>query len=362
MSDNRYAILKSALCVSVVFAAGDSIALDDIPSEISAWTERGIVLSHGAQGSWDEVADLVEPIGTYKKDGVYYMFYTAGFRGCWTADDATSYLSVGLATSTDGVNFQKYSGNPVLKPHDFVPVHSHEEGIRTASIRYVPEENRFVGFFAVESPGGTNSCPFMGSTAQCSCDVEVDAYIYSATSQDGIAWTIDGEVKGVGNQAGQENYVDDFHYQGGQYYLWTHKAEGGHQHFVARGSSRTSMSLLGDVPSLCWGWSQLKSFLHDDNNTITLIYDPNGGCAAQDANLYFSRSTLSQPRSIANERVIHSRSGERTNSLLKDPESGVWRWYYNKSSGADRGSVRLRTHPLSDAARRPMTPGNFIVE
>jgi hypothetical protein len=360
MGIRRFFIMLKRSALVVPFLVFGAQA--EIPEPLSVWTEQGVVLTHGASGQWDEMDLLVEPIGVHKKDGIYYLFYTAGFDGCWTVDDRTSHMSVGLATSTDGVNFQKHSGNPVLTPHDFVPVSSHEEGIRSAAIRYVPEENSFVGFFSIESPGGSDSCPLMGSTGQCECNIEVDSYIHTASSADGQAWTIDGAVSGIGNQSGQENYVDDFQYRNGEYYIWSHKAEGGHQHFISRGSGSTNVNLLGDIPALCWGWSQLKSYMHSDNDTVTLIYDPQGGCAPSNDNLYFGTTSFAQPRSVNNERVFHSRGGERTNVFLKDVENGVWRWYYNKSALGESGVIRMRTHPLDGAPVPPAAPIDLVVE
>lgn len=168
---NLVFVASSFFLHSVVYA------IDMIPDDISAWTEQGTVLTYGVPGSWDEKERGLYPIGVHKINSTYYLHYLGGFDGCWTLDGGMSHRSMGLATSTDGVNFTKFSENPILKPHDFVPVHSHEEGIRTASIRYLPKKKEWLGYFGVESPGGADTCPFMGAEAQgkCSCNVEVDA-------------------------------------------------------------------------------------------------------------------------------------------------------------------------------------------
>lgn len=319
-------------------------ALDAVPDDISAWTEQGVALAHGAPGTWDEKATLVKPVGMHKKDGVYYLHYLAGFEGCWDQHADVNHQSVGLATSVDGVHFTKYSGNPVLKPHDFVPVHSHEEGIRTASIRYLPDRGMWLGYFGVESPGGSDSCPHMGSTSQCACNVAVDASIFAATSLDGKNWTVRGEVSGVYN--GVENYVDDFQYSNGQFYVWSHRAEGGQMHHASKGPDYMNLAPLGEIPKLCWGWSVLHTFLHDDAKTVTAIYDPGGGCASSDDNLYFATTSLNNMLAVPSERVVHSR-GERDNFIFKDVDNNIWRWYYNVTSGSDAGTIQLRTYPLA---------------
>ncbi len=339
----KFSNLILALMVSSSLLYNTVYALDTVPDDITAWTERGIVLSTGADGSWDEKKSTARPIGVYKKDGTYYLHYLAGFDGCWNADDDVNHQSVGLATSTDGINFTKYAGNPVLKPHDFVPVNSHEEGIRTASIRYMPHMGKWLAYLGVESPGGADSCPFMGSTAQCGCNVPVDASIFAATSVDGKTWTIEGLVNGVYNA--QENYIDDFQYQDGQYYVWSHRAQGGQTHNISKGPDFMNLTPMGEIPQLCWGWSELHTFLHDDGNTVTAIYDPHGGCAAMNQNLYFSTTALDNLNTVFDERVVHN-YGQKANFIYKDVESGLWRWYYNVRSGTDAGTIQLRTHPI----------------
>lgn len=338
-------------------------ALDLIPEDIDAWTEQGVVLRSGPAGSWDEKPFLLKPVGVHKKDGVYYLFYLAGSEGCWDADADTRHQSVGLATSTDGVNFTKYSGNPVLKPHDFVPVESHEEGIRTAIIRYIPDQNMWLGFFGVESPGGPATCPFMGPQSQCSCNIPVDASIYAATSGDGQNWTVKGEVSGVYNADGAENYVDDFHFVEGTYHVWTHRAEGGQIHNASKGSDYMNLNPLGPVPELCWGWGVIRTFLHNDGNTVTALYDPNGGCAPSNENkLFFATLTLNDMTTVSNVRLVHNK-GQRHNFLIKDTDSGLWRWYYNVTTGPDAGTIQLRTHPIaSEDTLAPSPPTAVTAE
>jgi len=323
----------------LLFSHGITYAHDKIPEDISAWTEHGVILESGPAGSWDERTYKVAPAGFYKKDDIYYMYYKGGSEGCWNQHGDIRHKSIGLAISTDGVNFTKYAGNPVLKPHDFVAVHSHEEGIRTATIRYLPEKGMWLGYFGVESPGGADTCPFMGSEAQCSCNVSVDSSIYAATSIDGKNWTVQGEVNGVYN--GEENYIDDYQYHDGQYYVWSHRAQGGQRHHASKGSDYMNLTPLGEIPELCWGWSSIHTFLHDDGKTVTPVYDPNGGCASANNNLYFSTTSLDSMTTVTSERVIHS-NRQKNNFLYKDIDAGIWRWYYSTRNAG----IQLRTHPL----------------
>lgn len=353
-----FAVNYCILTLVLIFSHGIAYALDEIPEDISTWTEQGVVLQSGAAGSWDEKTYKLKTVGLYKKDNIYYLYYSAGSEGCWNADADTRHNSIGLATSTDGINFTKYAGNPVLKPHDFVAVSSHEEGIRTATIRYIPEKGMWLGYFGVESPGGADNCPFMGSTSQCECNIAVDSYIYAATSTDGKNWTVQGEVNGVYNNNGDENYADDFLYRDGQYYLWSHKAEGGQTHHASRGFDYMNLTPLGEIPKLCWGWSGIYTFLHDDGKTVTPVYDPDGGCASSNSNLYFATTSLDNMTQVTSERVIHSK-GQKHNIIYKDVGAGIWRWYYSVKNA---GTIQLRTHPIEGTIAAPKPPSQVIVK
>jgi predicted GH43/DUF377 family glycosyl hydrolase len=74
-----------------------------------SWSKHGIVLSPGGNDAWDNSSI---GLGSVLRNGTtdYVMWYT-GTNGVTYPGGA-----VGLATSTDGVNWVKYPGNPVLKP------------------------------------------------------------------------------------------------------------------------------------------------------------------------------------------------------------------------------------------------------
>lgn len=70
------------------------------------WTKHPTnpVLDVGSPGQWD--AYYVEDPAVLLQNGTYYMVYTARPQ--------LSEQQIGLATSPDGINWQKYAGNPVL--------------------------------------------------------------------------------------------------------------------------------------------------------------------------------------------------------------------------------------------------------
>ena len=73
-----------------------------------------------------------------------------------------------MATSTDGRTLAKHPSNPVLILTISQMVSSHEEGIRSGYVRYVPELGKFIGFFGAEDPAGPQTVDHMemGATFQ----------------------------------------------------------------------------------------------------------------------------------------------------------------------------------------------------
>src|SRR5687768_10731969 len=62
------------------------------------------VLTGGGPGSWDQV--LREKVTVLKNETGFRMWYAGSSNGLAT--------KIGYATSTDGVNWVKYAGNPII--------------------------------------------------------------------------------------------------------------------------------------------------------------------------------------------------------------------------------------------------------
>ena len=73
-----------------------------------SWIKHGIVLSAGDPGDWDSSS---VSLGSVLWNGTAYLMWYTGTNGITYPGGA-----VGLAISTDGLNWIKYSGNPVLTP------------------------------------------------------------------------------------------------------------------------------------------------------------------------------------------------------------------------------------------------------
>jgi hypothetical protein len=101
-----------------------------IPGQ-SDWTEWGVVLESGPSGSWDaRLYGQITPCTVTKKDGMFYLYYI-GANGDRGTDGGPKDRALGVATSTDGMHFAKYSGNPIITHQ---PAGNIEEGVFSAGV------------------------------------------------------------------------------------------------------------------------------------------------------------------------------------------------------------------------------------
>ncbi len=114
----------------------------------------GPVLSGGADGSWDE--DDVETPTVLKEGDVYRMWYTG--------DVGTAPSQIGLATSTDGVNWTKSPDNPVMSPEEAWE----SGGIRVGSV--ISDRSIYKMWYTGFDSNGNR-------------------HVAYATSPDGVTWT-----------------------------------------------------------------------------------------------------------------------------------------------------------------------------
>jgi beta-fructofuranosidase len=86
-----------------------------VSKDLIHWHDLGVILEANPANVWE--AGRVCAGCTYFEDGVYYLFYSAGGRDM-------PYLreeGIGLAVSTDGVHFSRYSDQPLVMPTDADP-------------------------------------------------------------------------------------------------------------------------------------------------------------------------------------------------------------------------------------------------
>lgn len=79
-----------------------------ISTNMKHWKEIGVILEPEPANSWESGRMLAG--FTYKEDGIYYLFYSA------SGAEQILHEGIGLATSTDGINWQRSSNHELLEP------------------------------------------------------------------------------------------------------------------------------------------------------------------------------------------------------------------------------------------------------
>lgn len=150
--------LKVAVLVACLYGASGmspgAAGEIQIPKQ-SDWTEQGVIARPGV---WD--ARLVggfSPCGVVKKDGTYFVYYI-GSSGGRSDDNGPAYRALGVITSTDGVNFNKYSKNPIITHWEPAGHRNQQEaGIFTcAAVLDGADILLYVGAMTVVGPNSVN--------------------------------------------------------------------------------------------------------------------------------------------------------------------------------------------------------------
>jgi len=145
-----------------------------IPAQ-SDWTDYGPIFEAGDSGEWDLYLWGGFAGTAVKKEGTYYLYYQGASDYRTSFDETVLWRAIGVATSSDGVNFLKYEGNPVIT---WFPNDNGEEGAVSGGVTLVPNG----GFVLL----------YGANTEQSATLVNADARW--ATSPDGFAFTDMGIV------------------------------------------------------------------------------------------------------------------------------------------------------------------------
>ena len=141
------------------------------------WIERGIVLSAGPKESWDaRLHGMITPCSVIKKDGIYFLYYL-GADGDRSSDSGPRHRALGVAVSTDGIHFTKYSRNPILT---YLPHNNEEEGIFSAAALLDNNGDVVIYYGAMDAGSSTSE--------------SVDGDIRLAISEDGYNFQEIGDV------------------------------------------------------------------------------------------------------------------------------------------------------------------------
>ncbi|MBW2700389.1 MAG: hypothetical protein JRF33_06180 [Deltaproteobacteria bacterium] len=131
--------------------------------------ESLLVFSPGEEGAWDHrLTGAFSPSCMVKFNGTYFLYYigASGDRDnsdlnssgdLNNPDDGPAYRSLGVATSSDGVHFSKYAGNPLI---EYVAPRDNEEGVFSCAAVVVDNEIQLYYsdiVHIVGSSGGVNA-------------------------------------------------------------------------------------------------------------------------------------------------------------------------------------------------------------
>lgn len=81
-----------------------------VSSDLEHWQALGPLLEPNPANDWE--SGRISAGCTYKEDGIYYLFYSAGGKDLPHLKNE----AIGLATSTDGITFSRVSDRPVVMP------------------------------------------------------------------------------------------------------------------------------------------------------------------------------------------------------------------------------------------------------
>jgi hypothetical protein len=282
-----------------------------IPSQ-SDWVDQGIIIEAGAEGEWDYYLWGGFAFSVIKKDDTYYLYYQGSSDYRTEYDETVLWRAIGVATSSDGINFTKYAGSPVLT---WFPNQYGEEGAVSSGVTL---GERGEVFF------------FYGANTQES-PTTVNADIRVASSLDGFEFTDLGIVLDRKDRSiwgsGDELFSVTALYDLGKwfvYYIPNGTSESGFLG-VAFGNEydaldRSSMVTSDSKPISVWGTA---GYVRLDSDTYALILNN-----VREKRTEIRFVSLETPNIVSEPLEIYQFDEVQQAVLLLDEESKTWFMYY----------------------------------
>jgi hypothetical protein len=169
------------------------------------FTDRGVVVTAGSDGDWDFILWGGFAGSAVVKDDTFHLYYQ-GSDAYDEGEGTVAHRAIGLATSSDGLSFEKMGNAPVI---EWLPNQAIEEGAASGGVTLDASGN-FVAHYGTNTDVG---------------NLLVNADGRVSTSADGVTFVdqgialdhSDGSVWGSGDELFP---VASFHYAGTWYVLY----------------------------------------------------------------------------------------------------------------------------------------------
>ncbi|MFQ5963710.1 MAG: hypothetical protein ACE5KZ_05440, partial [Candidatus Scalinduaceae bacterium] len=275
------------------------------------------MLSRGNPGEWDYSPAVAQPgfhVGSVvKKNGVYYMYYQGAPDA--RSDDGPAFRAIGVATSADGINFTKYSGNPIITFSSGKGINEEEEGAEFP-VATLDSNGEFLLYW------GANVAINQSS---------VDTQLHLSTSGDGFNFTDQGLVSGI-PQNSESWPLGLLRAQGGtssvngQWHLWyiTDALGGGYKKALAIGDAANSFKAANSAPLVSLR-RRTEPILH--TNGVVSVFETRDRWFANRIDVMettvnnldtFSSPVMTFP--LPTDAVFYSEF-----SVMRDVDAGLWR-------------------------------------
>jgi hypothetical protein len=281
------------------------------------WTDYGRILQNGKLGQWDYQLWGGFASTAVKKEGTYYLYYQ-GARGYRIEDDTVTFRAIGVATSTDGINFRKHDRNPVVT---WFPTGGPEEGAASAA--------------AVLDPQGRIALYYGANTEASRTTVHADARL--ALSADGLEFADQGAVLAHGDPSvwgsGDELFPIAAIRGDNRWFVYYLPNGSPEQRKLGVAWGRTSGALTSSEGArdprgaiAAWGPGGAAKI---DSETYALFLNHSG--------LQARTATLSRPDRLSTPVVTHELEAVGHATILLDQDVRTWFMYYLRASGDGYG-------------------------
>ncbi len=298
-----------------------------IPSQ-SDWVDYGTILEAGEEGEWDYYLWGGFSFSVIKNDGIYYLYYQGASDYRTEYDETVLWRAIGVATSSDGIHFSKYEGNPVLT---WFPNQYGEEGAVASGVTQ-SELGEIVLFY------GSN-------TKETNTTVNTDVRV--AFSPDGLNFADKGIVLDRTDSSvwgsGDELHPVDAIYDSGLwivYYIPNGIPESG-KLGVAYGNrydelTQSSAVLSNNHPISVWGTA---GHVKLDFDTYMLVLNN-----VREQRTEIRQVSLESPNVLGEPLAVYQFDEVQQANLLLDTESEIWFMYYR----TNENSYGVKLAPAGD--------------